>query len=75
MSHLNSLKHEINLNNVWKFSSDLKENTMCLHYKISCSVLFKEMIVVCSESHTRPINTLCDQNAEVMNVKAGGSYD
>ena len=28
-------------------------------------MLYKEIIVVCSESHTKYINTLCGQNVEV----------
>jgi hypothetical protein len=33
------------------------------------------MIVVYSENHTKHINTLCGQNAELLKVKAGGSYN
>jgi len=32
-------------------------------------MLFKEIIAVCSEIHTKHINTLCGQNAEFLNVK------
>jgi hypothetical protein len=34
---------------------------------------FKEMITGYSENHTKPINTLCGQNAKLPVVKAGGS--
>jgi hypothetical protein len=34
-------------------------------------MLFKEIIVVCSEDYMKPINTLRGQNAELLNVKAG----
>jgi hypothetical protein len=30
------------------------------------------MIAVCSEIHTKHINTLCGQNVEFLNVKPGG---
>jgi hypothetical protein len=33
-----------------------------------------EIIAVCSEIHTKHINTLCGQNVELLNVKAGGTY-
>ena len=32
-------------------------------------MLYMEIIVVCSEIHTKHINTLCGQNAEFLNVK------
>jgi hypothetical protein len=32
------------------------------------------MIAVCSEIHTKHINTLCGQNVEFVNVKHGGKY-
>jgi len=35
---------------------------------------YREIIVVCSEIHTKHINTLCGQNVEHMNVKPGGTY-
>jgi hypothetical protein len=37
-------------------------------------MLFKEIIVVCSEKHMKPMNALCGQNAELLNVIAGGTY-
>jgi hypothetical protein len=37
-------------------------------------MLFKEVIAVYSDSHTKPINTLCGQNAELLIIKAGGTY-
>jgi hypothetical protein len=38
-------------------------------------MLFTETITVCSENDTKPINTLCGQNAELINVKASGTYN
>jgi hypothetical protein len=35
-------------------------------------MLYNEIIDVCSEIHTKHINTLCGQNVEFVNVKHGG---
>ena len=32
-------------------------------------MLYREIIAVCSEIHTKPINTLCGQNVELLDVK------
>jgi len=32
-------------------------------------MLYREIIAVCSEIHTKHINTLCGQNVEFVNVK------
>ena len=32
-------------------------------------MLYREIIAVCSEIHTKDINTLCGQNVELLNVK------
>jgi hypothetical protein len=32
-------------------------------------MLYSEIIAVCSENHTKHINTLCGQNVEFVNVK------
>ena len=32
-------------------------------------MLYKAVIAVCSEIHTKHINTLCGQNVELLNVK------
>jgi hypothetical protein len=37
-------------------------------------MLYREIIAVCSEIHTKYINTLCGQNVDLLNVKAGGIY-
>jgi len=37
-------------------------------------MVYKEIIAVCSQIHTKHINTLCGQNAELQNVKPGGTY-
>jgi hypothetical protein len=36
-------------------------------------MLYREIIAVCSEIHTKHINTLCGQNVEFVNVKPGGT--
>ena len=37
--------------------------------KVSQLMLYREIIAVCSEIHTKHINTLCGQNVELLNVK------
>ena len=32
-------------------------------------MLCREIIVICSQIHTKHINTLCGQNVELLNVK------
>jgi len=32
-------------------------------------MLYREIIAVCSEIHTKYVNTLCGQNVELLNVK------
>jgi hypothetical protein len=42
--------------------------------KTSQLMLYREIIAVCSEIHTKHINTLCGQNVELLNVEPGGTY-
>jgi hypothetical protein len=37
-------------------------------------MLYMETIAVCSQIHTKHIHTLCEQKAELLNVKLGGTY-
>ena len=37
-------------------------------------MLYRETIAVCSEIHTKYINTMCGLNVELLNVKPGGTY-
>jgi len=44
-------------------------------------MLYREIMAVCSEIHTKHINTVCGQNVELLNVKVavhivttGGTY-
>jgi hypothetical protein len=43
--------------------------------KINWLMLFTEIFAVYSEYHMKPINTLSEQNAELLNAKAGCSYN
>ena len=38
-------------------------------------MLYREIILICSQIHTKHINTLCGQNVELLNVKPGGKQD
>ena len=42
--------------------------------KTSQLMLCREIIAVCSEIHTKHINTVCGQNVEFLNVALGGMY-
>jgi len=44
-------------------------NTLRLTYKSSQLMIYREIIAVCSEIHTKHIDTLCGQNVELLNVK------
>jgi hypothetical protein len=37
-------------------------------------MLYREIVAVCSEIHTKHINTLCVQNVDLLNVKPGGIH-
>jgi hypothetical protein len=37
-------------------------------------MLYREITAVCSQIHTKYINTLCGQNVELLNVKPAGTY-
>jgi len=37
-------------------------------------MLYREIKDGCSEIHTKDINTLCEQNVDLLNVKLGGTY-
>jgi hypothetical protein len=42
--------------------------------KTSQLMLYREIVVVCSQIHTKHINALGGQNVEFVNVKTGGAY-
>jgi hypothetical protein len=37
-------------------------------------MLYREIVAVCSQIHTKHVNTLCGQNVEFLNIKPGGTY-
>jgi hypothetical protein len=37
-------------------------------------MLYREIIAVCFDIHTKHINTLCGQNVQLLNGKPGGTY-
>jgi len=37
-------------------------------------MLYREIMAVCSEIHTKYINTVCGQNVQLLNVKLDGTY-
>ena len=38
-------------------------------------MLYREIMVVCSEIHTKHINKQCGQNVEFVGVEPGGTYN
>ena len=65
----------INPSSTKLYLSDLKTHFVP-HSKHSAKVLrtsqlmqYREIIAVCSQIHTKHINTLCGQNVELLNVK------
>jgi hypothetical protein len=37
-------------------------------------MLYREIVAVCTQIHTKHINILCGQNVGLLNVKPGGTY-
>jgi hypothetical protein len=59
------------------FKNSVRTSKKTQHFtitKINWVTLFKEILAVYSENHTKHINTLCGQNAELLIVEAGGTY-
>jgi len=54
---------------VHAISSYRAVNTLRLGYKTNQLMLYKEIIAVFSQIHTKHINTLCEQKAGLLNVK------
>jgi len=50
------------------------ENTLHLSYKCIQLMLYREIIVFCSDIHTKCINTMCGQNVGFLSVKPGDAY-
>jgi hypothetical protein len=75
-SHVNALKHNVPLND-WLFKNAVPASKKTQRFtitKINWLTLCKEIIAVYSENYTKYINTLCWQNANFLNVIAGGTY-
>jgi hypothetical protein len=71
---INPLKPEAHLN-IYEDSVRTAKKTQ--HFtitKINWLMLLKEIIAVHAENHTKPRNTQCGQNAELLNVKVDGTY-
>jgi len=55
---------------VFKHSIRTAQQTLCNSViQTSQLTLYREIITVCSQIHTKHINTLCGQNVELLNVK------
>jgi len=37
-------------------------------------MLYREIMAVCSQIHTKHINTLCGQEVDLLNVKTDGTF-
>jgi hypothetical protein len=73
--HANPLKHKVHVNSLI-FKDSVRTAKKTPHFtitKINWLTLFKEMVDVYSENHTKHLNTLIGQNAGLENVKAGGT--
>ena len=47
----------------------LYRETIAVCSQIHIKQLYRETIAVCSQIHIKHINTLCEQNVELLNVK------
>ena len=64
------LNTNINLNYTSRPSPYRAVNTICIYViKTSHLMFYREIMAVCSEKHTKHINTVCGQNVELLNVK------
>jgi hypothetical protein len=65
------LKQEVRLNIIYKFCSNLNQNSTLLFTEIIWLMLVREIITVYSENHMKPLNTLSGQSADFLTVKVG----
>jgi hypothetical protein len=72
----NPSKTEFLLNNIYEYksSSPSQETHPVTATKPNRLMLFGETVAVYCENHTEHTDTLCEQNAEIYYVKAGGTY-
>jgi hypothetical protein len=66
--------YESHVNTTSTFSLYVRENATHHITKINWLTLFKEIITVPSDNHTKPIHTFYEQNARLLNVKVGGTW-
>jgi hypothetical protein len=60
---------------MFKHSVPPPKKTQCPSItKLNRLMLFREIIAIYSELSYKTKNTLCEQNAEIVIVKAGGTY-
>jgi hypothetical protein len=59
------------------FKNSIRASKKTLHSSITETkllIFFTEIIAVYSENHVNPVKTLCEQNAKLLNFRAGGRY-
>ena len=71
---LQKLRSTYIIHYIQSLSSYRAINTLHISYKTSKLTLYREIIAVCSQIHTKHINTLCGQKKERFNAKPGGIY-
>ena len=64
----------INLKYMWRRPYRAVNTLTVSVIKVNQLILYWEIIAVCSEIHTKRINTLCGQNVEFVDVKFGVTY-
>jgi hypothetical protein len=53
----------------------LPQRKQCICFtQTSWLMLFKKIITINCRNHVKPINKICGQNAELLNVKSGSTY-
>jgi hypothetical protein len=68
------VKPKAHVNNIKQFSSTSNKTQHVSINKIQLLNAVSKINVVYSEKHAKPTNTLCEQNAELLIVKASGAY-
>ena len=56
------------------YSNHRAKNGLISVIKTIQLMLYREIIAVCSEIHTKLINELCGQNVEFVSIKPDGTY-
>jgi hypothetical protein len=71
----NNLKHEVHINAQYLRIQFLPKTKQLISItEIKWILLFRKIITAYSENHTKAINTFCEQNLELLNIKPGGTY-